>query len=923
MNSCDSCESWFKGQERKLKTTHVLLINLAMASRAIVVFSFIILALTDCVLCKECTNVPSQLSSHTLRYELLSSKNKSWQENMYSSYNHLTLAHNSAQSGPRRYRMLRQQQERSRLPAEKEFINGDSFLHEISLHKVRLDADSAYGEAQKTNLEYLLILDVDSLVWSFRKTAGLATPGSPYGSWESPDCELRGHFVGHYMSASALMWASTHNKELQLKMQAVVNALYECQRKLGTGYLSAFPPELFDRFEAIQPVWAPYYTIHKIMAGLLDQYKLAGNAQAFKMVTWMADYFYNRVQHVISKHTIERHWRSLNEETGGMNDILYQLYLLSGSRKHLSLAHLFDKPCFLGPLALQADSLSGFHANTHIPVVIGSQMRYEITGDPLYKEISTYFMDIVNSSHSYATGGTSAGEFWFNPNRLASSLGTENAESCTAYNMLKVARHLFRWTKKMAYADYYERVLINGVLTIQRGSDPGVMIYMLPLGPGKSKAVSYHGWGTPFDSFWCCYGTGIESFSKLGDSIYFQEGGKFPTLYVTQFISSTLTWDEAGLILKQRVGPLSASNPYLRVSLEFFTLKALREHSIESTLKIRIPFWTTANGAQAILNDHKLSLPEPGNFLIITKEWETQDKLSLILPVAIRTERIKDDRPQFMSVQAILFGPYLLAGMSYGDWDLSMKNSKSSSKWVTAVPHSFSSQLFSFCQEEKVPSSLELDNSTLVLTHSNNSILMEPIPVIGTDKAASATFRIIELVPETRSEECRTRKATSVVDFVGSDIYLESFSFPGMLVAHNGVNNTVSIINRPQLIIGDKEHCSMGICSPLLPEQDAIFRVLPGLDGNDDSVSFESANFPSCFLYGAESYQVGQAVELRCKPLVTDLAFNRASSFTWNTGFAKYHPISFIARGARRAYLLAPLLAYRDESYTVYFNITA
>ena len=131
-------------------------------------------------------------------------------------------------------------------------------IHEISLRKVRLDADSAFGEAQKTNLEYLLMLDVDSLVWSFRKTAGLATPGSPYGSWESPDCELRGHFVGHYMSASALMWASTHNKKLQLKMQAVVNALYECQRKLGTGYLSAFPSELFDRFEAIQPIWAPF-----------------------------------------------------------------------------------------------------------------------------------------------------------------------------------------------------------------------------------------------------------------------------------------------------------------------------------------------------------------------------------------------------------------------------------------------------------------------------------------------------------------------------------------------------------------------------------------------------------------------------------------------------------------------------------------
>ncbi|KAL3750301.1 hypothetical protein ACJRO7_011317 [Eucalyptus globulus] len=281
-------------------------------------------------------------------------------------------------------------------------------------------------------------------------------------------------------------------------MSALVTALAACQEKMGTGYLSAFPSEQFDRFEAIKPVWAPYYTIHKlesnVLAIYLDQYTLAGNKQALKMVTWMADYFYNRVQNVIRTYSLERHWLSLNEETGGMNDVLYQLFTVTNDPKHLLLA-------------VQADNIAGFHANTHIPVVVGAQMRYEVTGDLLYKTIGTFFMDIVNSSYIYATGGTTVGEFWEDPKRLATTLETENEESCATYNMLKVSRNLFRWTKEVAYADYYERTLTNGVLGIQRATEPGIMIYMLPLGRGVSKARSFHHWGTQFDSFWCCYGT--------------------------------------------------------------------------------------------------------------------------------------------------------------------------------------------------------------------------------------------------------------------------------------------------------------------------------------------------------------------------------------------------------------------------------
>ncbi|XP_028768425.1 uncharacterized protein LOC114726019 [Neltuma alba] len=580
------------------------------------VYAFLVLVLCDCAVgvAKECTNQPTQ--SHSFRYELLTSENQTWKTEVMS-HDLLTPADDSAGESlvPRRF--LRGKEEQNdwalisrRIKSLGLFKPPEGILKEVSLHDVRLHPDTFHARAQLTNLEYLLMLDVDRLLWSFRKTAGLPASGTPYGGWESPDSELRGHFVGHYLSASALMWASTHNDSLKEKMSVLVSNLSTCQEKLGTGYLSAFPSEFFDRFEDIKPVWAPYYTIHKIMAGLLDQYTMARNPHALKMVTWMTEYFYSRVQNVITKYSITRHYQSLNEETGGMNDVLYKLYSITGDPKHLLLAHLFDKPCFLGLLAVQANDIANFHANTHIPVVIGSQMRYEVAGDPLYKEIGTFFMDIINSSHSYATGGTSVSEFWHDPKRMAENLKTtENEESCTTYNMLKVSRNVFRWTKEVSYADYYERALTNGVLGIQRGTDPGVMIYMLPQGRGVSKAKTWHGWGTKFESFWCCYGTGIESFSKLGDSIYFEEGGKNPTLYIIQYISSSLNWKSRGVMLNQTVVPATSWDPYLRVTLTFSPVEGT---GTSSTLNFRIPTWTHLDGAKAILNDEILPLPSPG-----------------------------------------------------------------------------------------------------------------------------------------------------------------------------------------------------------------------------------------------------------------------------------------------------------------------
>ncbi|CAM0910021.1 unnamed protein product [Alopecurus aequalis] len=856
------------------------------------------------VTAKECTNVPTQLSSHTVRARLQGTPGaEEWRlrELFHDHVNPteestwmdlLPLAATATAAAPTEefdwamlYRALKGVGSSASSAQQQQAAS--SFLEEVSLHDVRLDpGDEVYGRAQQTNLEYLLLLDVDRLVWSFRRQAGLPAPGAPYGGWEHADGELRGHFVGHYMSAAAKMWASTHNGTLAGKMFAVVDALQECQQAAangGTGYLSAFPAEFFDRFEAIKPVWAPYYTIHKIMQGLLDQYTVAGNSKALAMVVAMAGYFGDRVRSVIQRHSIERHWTSLNEETGGMNDVLYQLYDITNDERHLVLAHLFDKPCFLGLLAVQTDSLSGFHANTHIPVVVGGQMRYEVTGDPLYKDIATFFLDVVNSSHSYATGGTSVSEFWYNPKRLAETLTTENEESCTTYNMLKVSRHLFRWTKETAYADYYERALINGVLSIQRGRDPGVMIYMLPQGPGKSKAVSYHGWGTQYNSFWCCYGTGIESFSKLGDSIYFEEKGSKPALYVAQYIPSTFNWKSTGLTVTQELKMLRSSDQNLQVS---FSVSG-KTNGQYATVNVRIPSWTSANGAKATLNDKDLQFASPGTFLSVTKQWDSGDRLTLQLPINLRTEAIKDDRPEYASLQAVLFGPFLLAGLTTGDWDA--KPGAAISDWITPVPASYNSQLVTLTQESS--------GGTLVLSTANaTSLTMQPRPQGGgTDAAVHATFRLVpqgSSLTTTKRRHAKNGTATTMTE--PSSAMIEPFDLPGMAITNS---LTVS---------GEKSPAS-------------LFNVVPGLDGEPGSVSLELGTRPGCFLVTA-----GAKVQVGCRSGGGgEAGFSRAASFVGAEPLRRYHPISFAAKGARRSFLLEPLFTLRDEFYTVYFNLGA
>lgn len=508
---------------------------------------------------------------------------------------------------------------------------------EFPLSSVRL-LDGPCREAQEANRRYLHELDFDRLLYTFRQNAGLPTPGEPLGGWEAPGVEVRGHFIGHYLSACALMYASTGDEELKAKADRMVAELGRCQEALGGGYLSAFPASFWDRLETMEnPPWAPYYTIHKIMAGLLDMHTLCGNQQALEILKGMAGYFKGRMDR-LSIWEIDR---LLGVEFGGMSEVLHNLYGVTGEPAHLELAHLYDRAAFLGPLALEHDNLSRIHANTHIPQISGAARRYELTGDGRYRDLTRFFWDRVVHARSYATGGSNQGEHWPDPYKLAGTLSQDNQESCTTYNMLKVTRYLFRWTADPAYADFYERAFFNGILGTQ---DPrsGMLVYFLPLAPASVKSF-----GTPYDSFWCCYGTGIESFSKLGDSIYFRDDRG---LYVNLFIASELTWPERRVRVEQHTAFPEEEGTSLIMRCAGPTPLALR---------VRVPWWATRGVTVTVNGEPQRVETGPASYLTLDRTWQDGDRVVVHMPMSLRTEAMPDD-PE---LAAVMYGPLVLAGL--------------------------------------------------------------------------------------------------------------------------------------------------------------------------------------------------------------------------------------------------------------------
>jgi len=491
-------------------------------------------------------------------------------------------------------------------------------------------------DALEVNRKYLMGLDPDRLLHTFRITAGLPTTAEPLGGWEAPNNELRGHFTGHYLSACALLGAQTGDAAAKTRGDALVAELAKCQAAIGNGYLSAFPEELFDRLRAGKPAWAPFYTIHKIMAGLLDSYTLSGNQQALEVLNGMARWTATWVQPLNDDHMA----RVLEREYGGMNELLYNLAAVTGEERWRDLAHRFDRERIYGPLAAGRDELQGLHVNTTIPQIIGAARGSELTGDRHLHDVADYFWHTVTERRCYCTGGTSNGESWNTPpGELAKELSGYTQECCVTYNMQKLTRHIFQWSADPRAADYYERAYYNGILGVQHPSD-GDKLYYVPLQSGYWKLF-----GTPLNDFWCCTGSMAESFAKLGDSIYFHDDDG---VYVNLFVPSEVTWREKGIGIMQQTRLPDEDTLHLTVRAAQPTRMALR---------VRIPYWT--RGGTASLNGRKLeAFAAPQSYLVIDRIWKEGDRLSVTLPMHLHIDAMPDDP----SLQAVMYGPVVLAG---------------------------------------------------------------------------------------------------------------------------------------------------------------------------------------------------------------------------------------------------------------------
>ncbi len=501
------------------------------------------------------------------------------------------------------------------------------------LEDVRL-FEGPFKRAMELDRAYLLSLDVDRLLHNFRVNAGLPSSAKPLGGWEEPNCELRGHCVGHYLSACAMMYASTGDERLKEKGNAVVEGLSECQAKIGSGYLSAYPEEFIDRVEATKRVWAPYYTLHKIYAGLLDMYVYCGNQQALQVCEKFADWVIARN----ARLSDEQMQKMLGTEHGGMNEVLANLYGLTGQEKYLKIAQRFNHMAVIGPASERQDKLTGLHANTQIPKFVGTARQYELTGQEWLKTASVFFWDTVVNERSYVIGGHSDGEGFSPKERLSEALGPNTTETCNTYNMLKLTRHLFCWEPRGEYADYYERALYNHILASQN-PETGMMCYYVPLKSGSKKVYN-----DPLNSFWCCTGTGIENHAKYGDSIYFHDDD---SLWVNLFIASELNWKVKGLTLHQET-----KFPDEGSSRLIFTC----EKPVQLNLLVRHPYWSVS-GFQLSVNGQAIpDASSPGSYASLSRTWKSGDTVEVQMPFSLRTEGFRDNRRRI----AFMNGPLVL-----------------------------------------------------------------------------------------------------------------------------------------------------------------------------------------------------------------------------------------------------------------------
>ncbi len=509
---------------------------------------------------------------------------------------------------------------------------------------------SPFADAFAANRAYLLDLDPERLLHNFYVSAGLPAPKPVYGGWEAQG--IAGHSLGHWLSACALVVANTGDRAVAARLDHALAEMARIQAKHGDGYLGGTTVERDGRtvdgkivFEELRKGdirsggfdlnggWVPLYTWHKVHAGLIDAHVLARNPRAMPVLLGVAGYLAG----VLEPLDDDQMQRVLAAEHGGLNESYADTYAVTGDARWRRMAEKIRHKAVLDPLAAQQDRLAGLHANTQIPKVIGLARLHELTGNPVDATAARFFYDRVTRHHSYVIGGNSEREHFGQPDQLSHRIGEATCEACNSYNMLKLTRMLYGWQPQAQWFDYYERMQLNHMLAHQRPRD-GRFVYFMPLAAGARRTYS-----SPYDSFWCCVGSGMESHAKHADSIWWSDPR---TLYLNLFIPSSLDWPERGIAVD-----LDTSMPAEGQA----TLTVRRAPRRVQAIAIRLPGWTTA--PVVALNGQPIQPAMRDGYAVIDRVWRAGDRIALTLPMTLRAEPTPDDA----TIVAFTYGPTVLA----------------------------------------------------------------------------------------------------------------------------------------------------------------------------------------------------------------------------------------------------------------------
>lgn len=524
-----------------------------------------------------------------------------------------------------------------------------------------------FRERMDVNRQYLLELDTNCLLQNFYLEAGIILPGlqvvdnpetaNLHWGWEAPTCQLRGHFLGHWISAAAKLIAADGEPELRVKLNNIVSELARCQELNGGEWVGSIPEKYFTRLIKNQYIWSPQYVMHKTIVGLSDAYIYAGNTQALDILSHLSDWYITWTEKAAETNP---HAVYAGEEAG-MLEVWAQLYQLTKDEKYLTLAKRYADAGLFRKLKEGKDSLTNCHANASIPFTHGAAKMYEITGDSDWLEVIKLFWKVaVTDRGMFSTTGMNAGEFWVPPHMQGHFLGSNDQEFCTVYNMVRTASYLLKYTGEAQYADYIERALYNGFLA-QQNAQTGMPAYFLPLGAGSRKK-----WGTKTRDFWCCHGTMVQAQTLYPELVWFTDGDK---ITAAQYIPSEFTaeMNGANVTVSQTTGMKYYNDQAFfdekddgQMSRWLLKFSVKCDKPVRFTLSLRVPEW--AKGVELEVNGKNTAAPVKDGWLDITADWQN-DSVQVFFPSELRAETLPD-MPELMSV---VDGPIVLAGIIGSD----------------------------------------------------------------------------------------------------------------------------------------------------------------------------------------------------------------------------------------------------------------